>query len=287
MDTEKVGGKLFVGQNSAKELFKLWQLKNNYPHFILIAGETGSGRKSLAYLFAQMVDAQVAVVSDLAVSNVRSVIEAAYNIDAKMVYLFTDADGMSLAAKNSLLKFTEEPPENAYIIMTLQAIENTLFTLQSRSQHIVTVPYTFNELKQLCDEDRLCKIATTPGMLIRLQALPSTDVDSMIDTATKLVNYIDKVSLANALKSAASIKFKDSDKGIEFDLLIATIRYILEFTAMQNLDTSDVEAIYRSACWLRALSQWQSKFSYSGVNKKALYDQFIMEVRNRLGGANV
>lgn len=287
MDTEKVGGKLFVGQSAAKATFRMWEDRNNFPHFLLIAGDEGSGRKSLAYLFAEAIDAQVAVVTDLAVSNVRSTIEAAYNIDAKIVYLFVNADSMSAAAKNSLLKFTEEPPENAYIIMTLRAIENTLFTLQSRSQHIVTAPYAYEELKQLCEEERLCKIATTPGMLQKLQSMPAEEVDTMIDTASKLVNYVDKVSLANALKSASSIKFKESDKGIEFDLLIATIRYILECITLDQIENPNPENTFRAASWLRTLSSWQLKFSYSGVNKKALYDQFIMEVRSRMGGANI
>lgn len=286
MDTAKLVGTSLVGQSYAKSLLLTWNQRNNFPHFLLIAGYEGSGRKSLAYLVAEYLDAQLVVITDLAVNNVRATIEAAYNIDAKVVYLFANADNMSAAAKNSMLKFTEEPPENAYIIMTLKSIQNTLFTLQSRSQHIVTAPYTYDELRQLCEEDRLCRIATTPGMLVKLMSMTAEEVDNLIETSSKLVNFIDKVSLANALKSASFVKFKESDKGVELDMLVAAVRYVLECMLSDIMNNSDSHDILRVACWLRALSNWEIKFSYSSVNKKALYDQFIMEVRNRIGGAS-
>ena len=49
----------------------------------------------------------------------------AYKQTERIIYLIQNADKMSLNAKNSLLKLVEEPPQQAYIIMELQQIENT------------------------------------------------------------------------------------------------------------------------------------------------------------------
>ena len=63
-------------------------------------------------------------------------IELAYKQTEPIIYLIQDADKMSLGAKNSLLKVIEEPPQQAYFIMELQQIENTLDTIKSRCQEI-------------------------------------------------------------------------------------------------------------------------------------------------------
>lgn len=287
MDTEKVGGNLFVGQRAAKQLVTHWYDNNSFPHFLIIVGDTGSGRRMLSYLIADAMDAHVAVVSDLAVSNIRETIEEAYMIESKMIYLICNADGMSLAAKNSLLKFTEEPPENAYIIMTLQSMDSTLNTLRSRSQHIYMEDYSFEELHKLCDDAKLCHLAKTPGMLDVLKAMSKEDVDNIIDTCNKLMLYIDKVSLANALKSANAIKFKESDKGADIDIILATLSYILSVNVTAQQKELNAEKLKRIYCWIKALQDWRWKFKVTGANKKALYDQMILDARVRLIKAGV
>lgn len=277
----------FIGQQPILEIFDLWKIRNAYPHFILIAGDEGSGRRSLAFKLAEIMDARITLVEDLSAGSVRNVIETSASIDIPMVYVFVNADGMSLASKNSLLKFTEEPPENAYIVMTLTKIENTLPTLQSRSQHLIVAPYTYDELMQICNNSKLCRIATTPGMLKRLQDMPEVDVDKMIETASKLVNYIHRVSLANAFKSASSIKFKESDRGFDFDIMMATIKCILSQVSNKLIDNPDRKTALLLSCWYRAFADWGYKFKYSGVNKRALYDQFIVDVRSRIGSVGV
>ena len=269
MDTTKIGENLFVGQTNALSLIQLWKNNDSFPHFLIISGEAGSGRRTLSYIFAKELDAQISIVSDLSVDNVRSVIENSYLIDSKVVYLIPDADKMSAASKNSMLKFTEEPPKNAYIIMTLTSLNNTLHTLQSRSQHIIMSPYTYSELSQLCNQTRLCKIATTPGMLKRLESMDNSEVDKLIDTAEKLVDYINKVSVSNALKSASCLKFKESDKGIDIDLMLATIDYIINSRLQNMIDKEEInlELLTRIQCWSVSLSEWRLKFSYSGVKK--------------------
>lgn len=279
-----VGGTKLVGQRHALSLIESWKHNNTFPHFLLIAGDVGSGKKTMCYLIAQTIGCNVYKVEDISANSVRDVIMSAYSTYSPIIYLFPDADKMSAAAKNSLLKLTEEPPDNAYIVITLQSLDNTLGTLRSRSQHIVMEEYSFDELKLLSDDDRLCKLAKTPGMLKRLMAMDKSTIDKIVDTSDKLIRYIDKVSFPNSLKSANSIKFKEADKGIEIDLFIAGLSYVLTNMINDVIITADKEMLFRLSCWTRALCKYGSKFSYIGVNKKALYDMFILEVRNSLRG---
>lgn len=273
----KVGDIELVGQFKCIEKINAWKNRQSFPHFLLVVGDVGSGRKTLSYLFAQELDGRVSTVPDVSVASIRKLVNIAYDIDSTMVYLIPNADGMSLAAKNSLLKLTEEPPENAYIILTLESLENTLPTLVSRSQHLIIDPYTEEQLSHLTADKRISRIATTPGMVNTLEELSSADIDDMTSTCDKLLNYIDKVSVANALKSAQKIRFKESDKAVmDIPLFIATMNYV----AISKLDQP--ELVKRIREWMVVLSKYTSMMKRSGVNKKALYDKMILNVRNNL-----
>lgn len=273
----KVGDKELVGQNKCITKIAAWKERQSFPHFLLVVGDAGSGRKTMSYLFAQELDGRVSTVPDVSVASIRKLVNIAYNIDSTMVYLIPDADSMSLAAKNSLLKLTEEPPENAYIILTLESLDNTLPTLVSRSQHLILEPYTEEQLSHLTAEKRISRIATTPGMVEILENLTPADIEDMTSTCDKLFNFIDKVSLANALKSAQKIRFKESDKSVmDIPLFIATMNYV----AMSKI--SELDLISRVREWMLVISKYTPMMKRSGVNKKALYDKMILDVRTKL-----
>ena len=71
---------------------------------------------------------------------INKVIELAYKQTEPIIYLIQNADRMSLNAKNSLLKLVEEPPNNAYVFMELQQMENTF---DAASSAPVSLSYSY------------------------------------------------------------------------------------------------------------------------------------------------
>ena len=275
-----IDGKQFIGQLAAEKVVDHWVANSNFPHFLLIIGEEGSGKKTLSYLIAQSLNCSVYTLPDCAVDTVRQFIASSYEVDSPIVYLIPDADGMSIAAKNSLLKLTEEPPENAYIIMTLKSADNTLPTIISRGQQIVMSAYTDAELQQLSQSDNqlLAAIANTPGMLHTLEQLGVDKVNSLIEYCDKLVMFIDRVPVFNALKSIQNVKLKDTDKGFELTIVVAALRYIIH----SGISDANVDAykLVRYKAWLMSLSYYKPLFDRPGLNKKALWDEMILKVRS-------
>ena len=41
----------FVGQKKAKKLIQEWKVRDTFPHFLLIVGEEGSGRRSISAIY--------------------------------------------------------------------------------------------------------------------------------------------------------------------------------------------------------------------------------------------
>jgi len=285
MHAVNLEGEPFVGQADAINKIELWHNNESFPHFLIITGEKGSGRKTLATIFAKSLDSRITLLSEVNTESVRRIVDGAYDIESKMVYIIPDADKLYASASNSLLKLTEEPPLNGYIIMTLLSLENTLATLVSRSHHIELDIYTQSELNELSENGLYSKISTNPGMLKAFERLGEITVKELIDFCEKFVSHIGTVSIVNALKSVSKLKLKESDTGFELDMFFACIRYVLNEvfeTYMKGSIESGGININHLSIWYSLLSIYNYAFNRAGVNKRAVLDQFIFNIRKSL-----
>ncbi len=269
----------FVGQNKAKKLIAEWKVRDTFPHFLLVVGEEGSGRRSIAAEIAKSIECKMVTVEDLSVDSIRGVLDSAYLLDSKLMYVLPNADRMSIAAKNTLLKFTEEPPSNAYIIITLLSLDNTLPTLVSRSQHLILEPYTKEELLQLTNNNKYAAVATTPGMLKYFEAIGEDKLVDVVKFCDMVFTKIDKVSLANSFKSSTRIKFKQKDEGFSINTFLATMDFVIDKQMSRAVSRSDY---IRLSCWLKLLPKYKFLFSKLGMNQRAIYDKMILEIREML-----
>lgn len=146
--------------------------QNHMPHALLLHGERGCGKKLIAKWFAMLVlcehadaapcgscksckliledahpDVQTAEHSGkrmgFSVETVRAVRRDAAvipNNGSMRVFLFPDADGMSIQAQNALLKSVEEPPPHACFVFTAETPGVLLPTLLSRMTTCAVYP---------------------------------------------------------------------------------------------------------------------------------------------------
>lgn len=143
--------------------FQNMMQKDRMAHSFLIYGESGLGKKTMAGWLAMMLvcenenkpcgqcrsckNAAEHIHPDIiyaehsgkmggfSVDTIRNITADAYikpnNTDRK-IYIFTDADNITVQAQNSLLKLIEEPPDYAYFIFTVSDKNVILETIRSR-----------------------------------------------------------------------------------------------------------------------------------------------------------
>ena len=160
-------------------LSELRQMKRgaHLPHALLLHGESGCGKKTAAKWFTMLVlcedtrlapcgrckncrlildgahpDVYIAEHSGkkmgFSVETVREVRrEAAVlpNNGDTRIFLFPDADGMSVQAQNALLKSVEEPPPHACFVFTAETVGALLPTLLSRMTAKAVYPVSREE----------------------------------------------------------------------------------------------------------------------------------------------
>ena len=151
------------GNNLILNTFQNMMQKDRMAHSFLIYGESGLGKKTMASWLAMMLvcekhnkpcgqcrsckNAAEHIHPDIiyaehsgkmggfSVDTIRNISSDAYikpnNTDRK-IYIFTDADNITVQAQNSLLKLIEEPPEYAYFIFTVSDKNVILETIRSR-----------------------------------------------------------------------------------------------------------------------------------------------------------
>lgn len=267
-----------IGQLRNKTHIKQCLENNSFPRFVIITGERGSGKKTLAKYIAKQLKAYE-IYPGNSVEAVREAIDNSYRCAGTTVYIFPDADKMSTQAKNAMLKITEEPPRQAYFIMTVESMNNTLATLKSRGTELQMDCYGALELNELVDEpndnDKLAlAIATTPGQLEQLRAL---NVSEFYAFCEKVLDNIATVTGVNAFKIGNNFKFKDDGEGYDPVLFFECIKTIC-FRRM----TPDVSEQYGKALLdtLVATSMSKRELALTGVKKDSTFDMWILQMRD-------
>lgn len=128
----------FIGQKSNLELIDKW---TDLPSFTIIQGDEHTGKQYLLLYLCEKFKLNY-YKADVSVNAIRTMIEKMIP-NSKTVYHLDNFDKASLAAKNALLKITEEPLYGNYIVVTGGP---QLKTLESRAVRILMAPYSEEEV---------------------------------------------------------------------------------------------------------------------------------------------
>lgn len=275
-----------IGQKNIQDTFNKFIEHGSVPRFMVFTGVRGSGKYTLAKWVARKMKAYL-VEPELSVDAVREVVKNCYKCSGDTVYIFRDADKMSAAAKNALLKVTEEPPRQAYFILTVQNAENALETLRSRATVMSMEPYTLEQRREYLDallEKSAKPVDSVVSQLIvcaadnlgQVERYAAMDVEELLDFCSLVVDKIAVVTGVNAFKIGQRIKIKEDGDGYEPDLFFQMLNHILMRRIVESDGYSD-SWVY--AKMLRICSKYAQEMTLTGVKKDATLDMWILEMR--------
>lgn len=117
--------------------------KDNIPHAILFCGSRGTGKTTLARIFARAILTdevdlyEIDAASNRGIDDIRELREAVHTLPYKSkqkVYIIDEVHMLTKEAFNALLKTLEEPPSHVVFILATTEEDKLLDTIKSRCQ---------------------------------------------------------------------------------------------------------------------------------------------------------
>ena len=275
-----------IGQNNILS----WVNDNvdNFPHFIVLIGSSGCGKRTLSKVIANKLSCVYAECS-VTVDAVREVIDSSYQSKTRVLYCFADADNMRPQAKNAMLKITEEPPENAYFCLTVTDSSSLLDTIKSRAMVFNMEAYTEREIAEYAidkynsseynpaakdDLPIIKQLCGTPG---EVNMLVSYEPRAFMDYVQLVFENIAEVEPANAFKSSNKLALKN-DEGYDLALFLKGFTY---FCIKAISPDDDLDKTHRLCEGIIVTTKALNKVGKLGVNKQQLYDKWVFEIREK------
>ncbi|MBR5542871.1 MAG: hypothetical protein IKU65_02095 [Oscillospiraceae bacterium] len=249
----------FYGNERAKEYISRAFARNSFPHALLITGERGIGKRTLANIVARALvcngdsvpcgvcsSCQKALKgfhpdiillgndsSSVKVEEIRELKRDALilpNDSDKKVYILNNAGAMTHAAQDAFLKILEEPPAFTFFILLCSNSSDLLPTITSRVSHVALSPLSDSDMRLvikskepgLSDSQIEEIIRTSDGVCSYL----STDTDdTFLNFASDIASAISSHDEFELFRSISALDGHDRDFLIKvFDELIIILR---------------------------------------------------------------
>ena len=214
-----------VGQNHIVSVLKNAIDKDQISHAYLFYGSRGTGKTSIAKIFANEVNGneiyqkenvdiiEIDAASNNGVDEVRDIKEAIKFLPTEgkyKVYIIDEVHMLTTAAFNALLKTLEEPPAHVIFILATTEIHKIPATILSRCQR-----FEFKNLSQEQLIDRLKYIAKEEDLVIeeaaieKIATLAKGGLRDAISILDQVSNYAEEITLNHILEVTSSISEDD------------------------------------------------------------------------------
>lgn len=163
-----------VGQDHVVKALQGALKEKNVAHAYLFYGSRGTGKTSVARIFAGEIGAHDSDVHEIdaatytGVDNIRALREEAAVLpfeSERKVYIVDEVHMLSKGAFNAFLKLLEEPPSHVTFILATTELEKVPDTIQSRCQ-----VFTFKKPTAKAIADTVTKIAKAEGFALEKAA---------------------------------------------------------------------------------------------------------------------
>lgn len=235
---------------------------------LIFCGLEGSGKLDLSHYLSEKFNMNHVQIGNK-VDDIRNLIEQCVALTNPTIFYIDKADSLTTQAQNALLKIYEEPPNNCFIILGVENLQNVLGTIKSRAKIKYMPTFTYVEMDNVyhkehmesCFKDELIRCTKTPGRMRLVVPI----FDDVYRYSMKVFDNILKVSTGNSFKICNNISFKDGDSGVDMKLFLECFLQICINDKEWRLVSPTVDAL--------------QKLTYRGLNKKLIFDVWVLDIR--------
>lgn len=302
-----------LGHDNIIEHFKSAIRMEKVSHAYILSGEAGTGKKMLSRLFSMALQCERGgeepcmscrsckqslsgnqpdikwlvheKPNSISVEEIREQINSDIQIkpysSRYKIYIIDEAQKMTEAAQNALLKTIEEPPAYGILLLLTTNIDGLLPTILSRCVKLNLKPVPDMEIKkylteelQVAEDKADVAIAFAGGNLGKAVKLASSEhfleLKNEVLHLVKEINHLDTTQVMDAVKKVGAYKLELDDF---MDLMLVWYRDILMYKVSKNIGALVFQDEYAE------ISSQAVNFSYNGLEEILMA---ISRVKDRL-----
>lgn len=290
-----------VGHTEQKEYFQRMMSEGSLAHAYLLNGPQGVGKRMLAdelaasllsdgglalennpdfILLQPGVSKETGKPTEIPVESVRAMKSWAYQrpmYGARKVVLIDDAERMSDAASNTVLKVLEEPPMYLYFLLVSSRSALVLETISSRCQDVVFRTLEDEEMKQALDASKMdaddkqlvsAVVSGRPGTALRLMR------EEKLPAVAKAIAGLEKMLVSGTVERIVfAKKIADDDDALQI------VHWWLAWTHTQlNNPSSGAGKQTKLPAVASGLLDLYDAVSETKFNRRLAVEKFLLEL---------
>ena len=241
-----MGFKGIVGHEDIIAHFKSSIETGNVAHAYIISGDAGSGKKALAYAFAETLECEAGGTEacgtcqsclQVSTGNYPDIITVTHEkpnlisvdevrdqlintIDIKpykgkyKIYIIPDAELLNVQAQNAMLKTIEEPPAYAVILLLTTNLDKLLETVKSRCLKLQTKPirerdvlaYLTNVMGLTKEKAYFCLDFAQGNLGKAIKLAGNDEYAAIVDSVVGVLAHIDEMDVETLGKAVKDIE---------------------------------------------------------------------------------
>lgn len=272
-----------IGQKRIIDKINRWK---EVPRFLIFNGYKYCGKKELAKYIASKFNLQLILIGNK-IDEIRNMIKLANEYDTHIIFLIDDGNKMSLGAENTLLKITEEAPNNTHIILTVENKDLLLPTIISRGEVITFQDYLVEDFNEYLHSKNLIDSNVNINEEIKMvypnlgyvDLLPINKVKELGEFCYKISNYIREANGASAFKIQEKIKLKEEQEGYDLFQFIYCLKDVCYNNLLESVKTNnELEYKYQLA-YVQILTTLERMMTNPLFNKSYILDKLIIDFK--------
>ncbi len=263
-----------VGQERLIAQLKSYSIAT-LPHSILLLGDTGCGKHTLAkelaeYFSIDLIDITESITTDTLNSIKLKAVPAMYLISV---------DDLTEKEQNAILKFVEEPSVYAYVILLGQSKYNMLETLANRCVIFQFDKYNSSDLsvfirEEISNADDIIEVCSTPGQV----RLIINNYSEMVKVCSGFIEKLKRANFSNVLSGISNkINYKDEYDKFDFYLFLK----VLKREMLKDYKASKDAVIYDM---YKLVLEHTDRLSDTRLDKRAFMDNLLSTIWLTLRG---
>lgn len=184
-------------------------------------------------------------------------------------------DEITEKEQNIILKFLEEPPENAWLMLLTTQTDLLLATIVNRCIVWEMEKYSREFLSKLTTDDLVLKYAQTP---IQIEKYSKINIKEMYDFSKSVVTNISRARFSNCLVITSKVAFDDVKPGYPVRLFLTMLSdNAFEMVKYSTGNLYDISSLIKISSIIRGTLNDMIRFPL--INKEWLFDNMLLKLK--------